>query len=94
MTWAKIQKLTNIIVPVIGIGLLIFYEACDTTCSSLRGSFLGLDLKIVGILFMVAILAMIPLRRSQFSAPTDHLQTMMLAGAVRRNSTRPVPGCQ
>ena len=82
MTWAKIHKLTDIIVPVIGIGLLIFYEACDTTCSSLRGSFLGLDLKIVGILFMVAILAMIPLRRSQFSAPTDHLQTMMLAGAV------------
>ena len=82
MSWAKTQKLTNGIVPVIGIGLLIFYEVCDTTCSSLRGTFLGVDLKIVGILFMVALPAMIPLRRLRFSAPIDHLQTMMLAGAV------------
>jgi uncharacterized membrane protein len=82
MKWDKVLPLTNIALPLIGIGLLIFYEVCDTTCSSLRGTFLGLDLKIVGILFMVVLLAMIPLRWSRFSAPIDHLQTMMLAGAV------------
>ncbi|MCX5828576.1 MAG: hypothetical protein NTV58_11335 [Deltaproteobacteria bacterium] len=82
MTWDKMQKLTNIIVPVIGIGLMISYEVCDTTCSTLRGTFLDVDLKIVGILFMVALLAMIPLRKSRFYASSEHLQTMMLAGAV------------
>jgi len=82
MTWDKMQKLTNIIVPVIGIGLMIFYEVCDTTCSALRGTFLGVDLKIVGILFMVVLLAMIPLRKSRFYASSEHLQTMMLAGAM------------
>ena len=82
MTWDKIQKTINIIFPVIGIALMIFYEVCDTTCSSLRGTFLGVDLKIIGVLFMVALLTIIPLRKSRFSAPSDHLQTMMLAGAV------------
>jgi len=82
MTWDKIHKLTNTIVPIFGMGLMIFYEVCDTTCSTLRGTFLGVDLKIVGILFMVALLAIIPLGKSRFSAPSEHLQTMMLAGAV------------
>ena len=77
----KALTAVNIIVPLIGIGLLIFYEICDTSCSSLRGTFLGLDLKVVGILFMVALLALIPLHRLRFTTPF-HLRTMMLAGAV------------
>jgi len=79
--WDKALTAVNIIVPLIGIGLLIFYEICDTSCSSLRGTFLGLDLKVVGILFMVALLALIPLHRLRFTTPV-HLRTMMLAGAV------------
>ncbi len=82
MKWETIRKGMNIAIPVIGIGLLIFYEVCDTSCSSLRGTFLGIDLKIVGILFMVALLAMIPLDKTRFAAPVDHLRTMILAGAV------------
>jgi len=82
MKWETISKWTNIAIPVIGIGLLIFYEVCDTSCSSLRGTFLGIDLKIVGILFMVALLAMLPLGKTRFSSPVDHLRTIMLAGAV------------
>lgn len=80
--WDKASILINIAVPVIGIGLLIFYEICDTACSSLRGSFLGLDLKIVGGLFMIALLAIIPFSKSRFTGPIEHLKTMMLAGAV------------
>ena len=82
MKWDKARTLINIVVPVIGIGLLIFYEICDTSCSSLRGSFLGLDLKIVGILFMIVLLAIIPFSKSRFAVPIDHLKTMMLTGAV------------
>lgn len=81
MKWDKALTPVNIIVPLIGIVLLIFYEICDTSCSSLRGTFLGLDLKVVSILFMVALLTMIPLSRLRFSMPV-HLRTMMLAGAV------------
>ena len=77
-----INKGMNIAIPVIAILLLIFYEVCDTSCSSLRGTFLGIDLKIVGILFMFALLAMLPLDKTRLSLPIAHLRTMMLAGAV------------
>ncbi len=76
------RKGMNIAIPVVGIGLLIFYEVCDTSCSSLRGTFLGIDLKIVGILFMVALLAMLLLDKTRFSVPTNHLRTVLLAGAM------------
>ncbi len=82
MKWETIKKGMNIAIPVIAIGLLIFYEVCDTSCSSLRGTFLGIDLKIIGILFLAALLTMVPLAKTRFSAPVDHLRTMMLAGAV------------
>ena len=29
---------------------MVFYEVCDTSCSSLQGTFLGVDLKLIGIL--------------------------------------------
>lgn len=82
MKWDMARTLINIAAPAIGIGLLIFYEICDTACSSLRGSFLGLDLKIVGVLFMMVLLAMIPLHKTRFAGSVGHLKTMMLAGAV------------
>lgn len=82
MKWNKVLTLINIVLPVIGIGLLIFYEICDTSCSSLRGTFLGVDLKIIGILFMIVLLAIIPFSKSRFDVPIDHLKTMMLTGAV------------
>lgn len=82
MKWETIRKGMNITIPVVAIGLLIFYELCDTACTSLQGTFLGIDLKIVGILFMVALLAMLPLDKRRFSLPVAHLRTMMLAGAM------------
>jgi len=53
----KLLKIVNIAFPLVGIGLMIGYKACDTFCSYLQGTFLGVDLKIVGILFMVTLLA-------------------------------------
>jgi hypothetical protein len=82
LTWDRAEKIINGVVPVAGLGLMIFYEVCDTSCSSLKGTFLGVDLKLVGILFMVAILALIPLQASPFSVPAGHLKTLMLGGAV------------
>ena len=48
------RNAVNVILPVIGLGLVIFYQICDTACSALQGKLLGVDLKVVGILFMVA----------------------------------------
>ena len=82
MTWAKIQKLTNGIVPVIGMGVMIFYEVCDTICAYISGSFLGIDLKIIGILFMAVLLILIIPAVASYKTPVSHLRTMMLAGAM------------
>ena len=52
MTWNRALKITNILFPLIGIGVTAFYDVCDTNCSSLQGTFLGLDLKWIGIFFI------------------------------------------
>jgi hypothetical protein len=79
--WNKLTMI-NVVVPVIGIGLMIFYEICDTSCSYLQGTFLGVDLKIVGILFMAVLLAMALPPVSRYTLPVNYLRTMMLSSAV------------
>ena len=39
-----------------GIGLMAYYNHCDTACSYLRGDIFGLDLKWVGIAFMAVLI--------------------------------------
>jgi uncharacterized membrane protein len=78
----KILKIINAVFPVIGVGLMIFYGVCDTSCSSLQGTFLGLDLKVIGILYMAALLALTLPPVSGWAAFVRHLRTMMLSGAL------------
>ena len=78
----KLMKILNLIIPVIGSMLMVFYEVCDTSCSALRGTFLGVDLKYVGILFMAALLALNLPPVARYAVPVSHLRTMMLAGAL------------
>jgi uncharacterized membrane protein len=80
--WDKVLTLINVVFPLIGMGLMIFYEVCDTSCSSLKGTFLGVDLKIIGILFMAALLMMTLPPVSRYTVPVNHLRTMILSGAV------------
>jgi hypothetical protein len=75
-------SLLNVLFPLAGIGLMVFYEACDTSCAYLQGTLAGVDLKVVGVVFMAALLALIPFGSSRFSTPAGHLRTMMLAGAL------------
>ncbi|MDZ4163775.1 MAG: hypothetical protein U1C55_01490 [Smithellaceae bacterium] len=82
MTWDRGLKISNVVFPLIGIGLMVFYEVCDTACSSLRGSFLGVDLKVIGIIFMAALLALTLPPVTRYAAIVSHLRTMMLAGAL------------
>ena len=76
------RNAVDILLPVIGLGLVIFYQICDTACSALRGKLLGVDLKVVGILFMFSLLAIVALQRTRLSSPAGHLRTLMLAGAL------------
>ena len=82
MTRIKVLKIINAVFPVIGVGLMIAYGVCDTSCSSLRGTFLGVDLKVIGILYMALLFALILPIASRYTTFVEHLRTMMLSGAL------------
>jgi hypothetical protein len=52
MSGAK-KQLVNIALSVIGIGVVLFYSLCVGACSYLRGTIFTIDLKYVGIIYMV-----------------------------------------
>ena len=83
MKWRYVLRIINIIFPAIGIGLMIYYDACDTSCAYLKGTFAGIDLKYIGILFMALLLALALLPAlPRITSPVNHLRTIMLAGSL------------
>lgn len=82
MTITKLLKIINAVFPVIGIGLMIFYGVCNTSCSSLQGTIFSVDLKVIGILYMAAFLALTLPTASRYGTSVNHLRTMMLSGAL------------
>lgn len=60
--WAKIRNHRDVItiaLASIGIALMFFYSVCDTSCSYLKGDIFGIDLKYIGIGYMLAVIAFI-----------------------------------
>lgn len=58
--WAKMRDHRGVItigLALIGIALMFFYTVCDTSCSYLKGDIFGIDLKYIGIGYMLAIIA-------------------------------------
>ena len=82
MTRDKVPKIINVVLPAIGIGSMIAYGVCYTSCSSLLGTFLGVDLKAIGILFMAVLLVLTLPPASRYAASVNNLRTMMLSGAL------------
>lgn len=82
MTWNKGLKIVNILLPASGVGLMIFYEVCDTSCSWLQGTFAGVDLKVIGTLFMAVLLILSLLPAFRFEAAVNHLRAMMISSAL------------
>ncbi|MBU1706056.1 hypothetical protein KKG19_05030, partial [Patescibacteria group bacterium] len=82
MTRDKVLKSINAVFPAIGVGLMIAYGVCDTSCSSLRGTFLGVDLKVIGILFMAVLLVLTLPPASRYATSVNHLRTIMLSGTL------------
>ena len=77
-----VRAIINWTLPIIGAGLMVYYELCDTSCSSLQGTFLGVDLKWVGIGFMAVLLGMNLLEKSPRARTAGLLRVVMLAGAL------------
>jgi hypothetical protein len=50
--------MTNIVLSVIAIGIIAFYDICGGSCSYLKGAIFGIDLKYAGILYMVALIVL------------------------------------
>ena len=82
MTRERVLKIVNVTFPIAGIGLMIFYGYCNTSCSSLQGTFLGLDLKVIGILYMAALLVLALSPASRWAESVRHLRSMLLSGAL------------
>ncbi len=64
--WCRIRQKRrplNIILPLVAIGLEVFYSICGGACSYLRGELAGIDLQYVGIAFMVLLIVLTLLRR-------------------------------
>lgn len=78
----RLIQFLNILLPVTGMGLMIYYQICDTSCAYISGSFLGIDLKIIGVLFMAVLLILTIPAVSSHGIPVSHLRTVMLAGAM------------
>ena len=48
----KYRPFITVVLSLMGIGVMAYYDYCDTECSYLRGDILGMDLKWVGIVYM------------------------------------------
>jgi hypothetical protein len=54
----KTIHIINIILSVIAIGIITFYDICGGSCSYLKGAIFGIDLKYAGIIYMAALIAL------------------------------------
>jgi len=54
----KYRTIFTIILAAGGIGLMFFYTWCDTTCSYLQGDLFGIDLKYIGMAYMVVLVVL------------------------------------
>jgi len=70
----KYRNIITIALSLIGIGIMAYYDYCDTACSYLKGDILGIDLKWVGMAYMTAIIAFAAFRQTPF------VRAMLAAG--------------
>jgi len=71
----NIRTLLTIIMACTGIGLMAFYSWCDTSCAYLKGDIFGIDLKYLGIAYMIMIVLLAVGRQMGFIR-------LLLAGGI------------
>jgi thiol:disulfide interchange protein DsbA len=62
----KYRNIITIFLALIGIGIMAYYDYCDTACSYLQGDILGIDLKWIGIAYMGLILIFAAFKQFDF----------------------------
>lgn len=62
----KYRNIITIVLALIGIGIMAYYDYCDTACAYLQGDILGIDLKWIGIAYMTVIIIFAVLKQSDF----------------------------
>ena len=62
----KYRNIITIILAIIGIGIMMYYDYCDTACSYLKGDIWGIDLKWVGIAYMTSIIVFVAFKQASF----------------------------
>ncbi len=62
----KYRHIATIVLALTGIGIMAYYDYCDTACSYLQGDILGIDLKWIGIAYMAAIIIFAAFKQSDF----------------------------
>ena len=62
----KYRNPITIVLAIIGIGIMLYYDYCDTTCSYLKGDIFGIDLKWAGIAFMALVIIFAAFRQTNF----------------------------
>ena len=70
----KYRHLITIVLCMISIGIMAYYDYCDTTCSYLKGDIFGIDLKWIGIAYMTAIIFFAVFKQTSF------VRTLLAAG--------------
>jgi thiol-disulfide isomerase/thioredoxin len=65
-TVKKYRHIITIVLALIGIGIMVYYDYCDTACSYLKGDIWGIDLKWVGSAYMAAIIAFAAFKQTPF----------------------------
>jgi thiol-disulfide isomerase/thioredoxin len=62
----KYRHILTIVLALIGIGIMAYYDYCDTTCSYLKGDIFGIDLKWVGMAFMASVIVFAVFKQTAF----------------------------
>jgi uncharacterized membrane protein len=78
----KILFTLNWALPLVGLATIILYKLCVDACPSLRGSFLGVDLTLAGILYMAALLVLAWPFSAGAATWATHARTALLGGGL------------
>lgn len=62
----KYRHILTIVLALAGIGIMVYYDYCDSACSYLKGDIFGFDLKWVGMAFMAAVLVFTAFKQTAF----------------------------
>lgn len=63
----KVQRsVITIILAAAGIGIMLYYKACETACSYLQGDIFGIDLSYIGIVYMLMIIVFAAFRKMPY----------------------------